>query len=78
MTCRELAEFLWKYMERDLPEQERFHFDAHLSVCPHCVAIAGNAIQGLLLAQACVRGESATVAGKVTCHTLNRYLRRLR
>ena len=38
MTCRELAEFLWKYLERDLSEDERFHFDAHLSVCPHCVA----------------------------------------
>jgi anti-sigma factor RsiW len=38
MTCRELAEFLWKYLEENLSESERARFDAHLGECPHCVA----------------------------------------
>jgi anti-sigma factor RsiW len=38
ITCRELIEFLWKYLSGELPEDERFEFDAHLAVCPACVA----------------------------------------
>ena len=37
LTCRELAEFLWRYLSDELSAGERFAFDAHLAVCPHCV-----------------------------------------
>lgn len=37
MTCRELIEFLWKYVEGELSESQRATFDAHLAVCPECV-----------------------------------------
>ena len=38
MTCKELIDFLWRYLEGDLAEEERAVFDAHLTVCPACVA----------------------------------------
>ena len=38
MTCRELIEFLWRYLEGDVSRSERFGFDAHLAICPDCIA----------------------------------------
>ena len=38
LTCRELIDFLWKYLSHELSPAERFGFDAHLAVCPSCVA----------------------------------------
>ena len=35
MTCQEFIEFLMDYL---LGEVERSRFDAHLAVCPSCVA----------------------------------------
>ena len=37
MTCREFIEFLWRYVENNLPRGEREVFDEHLAKCPHCV-----------------------------------------
>ena len=37
MTCREFIEFLWRYIEGELPPAERTTFDDHLAKCPHCV-----------------------------------------
>ena len=36
MKCRQLAEFLMDYVSGDLPEDERAHFELHLSRCPNC------------------------------------------
>jgi anti-sigma factor RsiW len=38
LTCRELAEFLMAYEDDELPPEARAEFDAHLAVCPDCVA----------------------------------------
>lgn len=38
MTCRDFIEFLWKYVHGELSSDERATFDAHLGVCPDCVA----------------------------------------
>ena len=38
MTCRDFIDFLWRYLQEDLPGDERAEFDAHLSVCPQCRA----------------------------------------
>ena len=38
ITCRDFAEFLWRYLSGELSGEQRFDFDAHLAVCPHCVA----------------------------------------
>ncbi len=37
MTCRELIEFLWRYVEDGLRPEERSQFDDHLAKCPDCV-----------------------------------------
>lgn len=38
MTCRDFVDYLWRYLHEELPADERFEFDAHLAVCPQCVA----------------------------------------
>jgi anti-sigma factor RsiW len=37
ITCRELIEFLDRYVEGELPALEVAEFDRHLAVCPDCV-----------------------------------------
>ena len=37
LTCQEVIEFLFAYVEGELPAAERARFDQHLAVCPHCV-----------------------------------------
>ncbi len=37
ITCQELIDFLYLYLEDELPEDRRFEFERHLKVCPHCV-----------------------------------------
>jgi anti-sigma factor RsiW len=37
LTCRELIEFLDRYVEMELLPGERARFDAHLAVCTACV-----------------------------------------
>ena len=38
ITCREFAEFLWAYLSGEVSPEQRFDFDAHMAVCPGCVA----------------------------------------
>ena len=38
MTCRDFIGFLMDYLAGGLSDQERATFDAHLAVCPDCVA----------------------------------------
>ena len=42
MTCRDLIEFLGRYFQNELAPEERFRFDAHLAICPECVAYLRN------------------------------------
>lgn len=36
ITCRELLDFLYLYLESALPEDRRTEFDRHLAVCDAC------------------------------------------
>ena len=36
ITCRELLDFLYLYLEDELPEDRRSEFDRHLAVCDPC------------------------------------------
>lgn len=36
LTCQELIEIVSDYLEGELPQREREHFDAHLEVCEGC------------------------------------------
>ncbi len=38
MTCREVIAFLGEYVADELTPRERATFEAHLAVCPECVA----------------------------------------
>lgn len=38
MTCNEFIDFLIEYYDGDLPADRRQLFEAHLAVCPDCVA----------------------------------------
>lgn len=38
MTCRECADFLADYLSGELPRDVRATFEAHLTLCPNCVA----------------------------------------
>jgi len=42
MTCQEFIEFVWKYLDELLPEEQRETFDEHLAVCPGCVNYLAN------------------------------------
>lgn len=37
ITCREIADFLMAYLDRELPEGQRCAFEQHLGDCPGCV-----------------------------------------
>ena len=36
ITCHELLDFLYHYLENELPEERRVEFDRHLAVCDAC------------------------------------------
>jgi anti-sigma factor RsiW len=36
ITCHELLDFLYLYLEDELPEDRRADFDRHLAVCDPC------------------------------------------
>lgn len=42
ITCRELIEFLDGYLADELSHDQRTAFDAHLEVCPDCVAYVSS------------------------------------
>lgn len=49
ISCRDFADFVWKYIEDELPREERFQFDAHLAVCPHCVRYLRSYVETIRL-----------------------------
>ncbi len=38
MTCQELADFLMRYLDGELPETQRVSFTDHVELCPPCKA----------------------------------------
>lgn len=36
MKCRECVEFILRYLEGDLPQDERASFEVHMAKCPPC------------------------------------------
>lgn len=37
LNCRELIDFIERYLEGDLPDEQRRVFEDHLAICPYCV-----------------------------------------
>ena len=50
MTCKEFIEFVWRYLDEQLPAEQRATFDAHLAVCPGCVSYLANYAETVRLA----------------------------
>lgn len=38
MSCREFIDFLWRYLEGEVTQEEKAEFESHLARCPSCVA----------------------------------------
>ncbi len=55
ITCRELIEFLDGYLADELPREERVAFDAHLEVCPDCVAYMAGYEASIEMSKAALR-----------------------
>ena len=58
MKCRELAEFLNDYVSGELPEENRVHFEFHLSKCKNCHEYL-------------VQYEVTIKAGKIACDEMS-------
>jgi anti-sigma factor RsiW len=37
ITCRQLLDFIYDYLEGTLPSDQRAEFERHLAVCPSCI-----------------------------------------
>ena len=59
MNCREFYEFILAYMEGDLPEEQRSHFEEHISLCPPCVQYLEQYRQTVKIETLCSEGDGA-------------------
>lgn len=50
LTCKEIADFLGDYLERELPQPAASEFERHLSLCPECVCFL-NSYRDTILAE---------------------------
>lgn len=65
LKCRELIDFLERYLEGDLPEDERRVFDEHLANCPYCVDYLASYRETLRLGKNAYAGDEAAVGEEV-------------
>ena len=65
LTCREVADFLMAYEEGELSPAERSEFDAHLAVCPDCVAYLASYRATVALGKRAFLDEDADAADEV-------------
>jgi anti-sigma factor RsiW len=57
MTCREILDFLMRYLDGELSDVERQAFEAHLFVCPPCVAYLDTYKQAVRLGRLAAQDE---------------------
>lgn len=55
LTCRDVADFLMAYLERELDPPQRAAFEAHLAVCDECVRYLRSYARTIRLAKAAGR-----------------------
>ncbi len=60
MTCRELIEFLDRYVEGALGAEEQREFDRHLALCPPCIAYLETYRESIRLAREAEREPAAS------------------
>ena len=62
MTCRELIDFLMEYLDRELPQEQRAEFEAHLDACPECVDFLNSYQETRKLECQCYRDSDESAA----------------
>jgi predicted anti-sigma-YlaC factor YlaD len=65
MTCREMIEFLMDYLSGSLTEREKAVFDAHLAVCPSCVAYLETYGESIRMGKAAFARADEELPGEV-------------
>ena len=65
LTCREVADFLMAYEDGELSPAERGEFDAHLAVCPDCVAYLEGYRATVALGKRAFTADDAAAADEV-------------
>ena len=55
LSCRDVADFLMAYLDRELDPSQRAAFDAHLAVCDECVRYLRSYDRTVRLAKAAGR-----------------------
>lgn len=62
LSCRDVAEFLMAYLDRELDPSQRAAFDAHLAVCDECVRYLRSYDRAVRLAKAAGREADEPIA----------------
>jgi len=65
MTCREVIDFLMDCLSGSLTETERATFDAHLALCPSCVAYIQTYRDSIQMGKAAFAREDEELPGEV-------------
>jgi anti-sigma factor RsiW len=65
LSCREIAEFLMAYEDGELTDAMHREFDAHLAVCPDCVAYLESYRATVALGKRAFADEDAPAADEV-------------
>ncbi len=65
MTCREVIDFLMRYIDGDLPEEQRAQFEKHLGLCPCCVNFLDSYKATVRLGRECFHQDAPPPTGKV-------------
>ena len=55
MNCREMMDFLYDYVEDELPGCQKRRFETHLAECPECVSYLAAYRTTIGLAQASIK-----------------------
>ncbi len=65
LTCREFVDFLDDYLSGALSDEQRAAFNAHLAICPSCVAYMKTYQASVQMGKAVLKRSEDPVPGDV-------------
>ncbi len=63
MNCREFADFVMAYLDRELPPDQSAVFDGHIGECPECLTYLKTYEQTVRLGKLCSDPEGPVPEG---------------